>query len=499
LPERRSSAALPIAAACAAGLLAQALPTGGRAGALDWIVPAALLLPARDRSPAAAAVLLGTGIGALALALGWWIPWTLVRRFDAEPAAAAAVWLLGGLCHVPAGAALGALSSWIGTSERRYAAGVGLGWGVMELSWETACPGFPSWTVLAARQIDTPLAPLAACIGVYGVSAVVAAISAAGLQLAQSRRRGACGAALLLLAGGFASWSQLARTPPASAPAGERIALIQPGTPMPGPRGSAVYQRELLDSLLAQTRALRLPARFVIWPEGALLGAPADEPRLLGEIAALARARGLDLLLGGARREQRDSRVSVYRLRGGDAPRALYDKRRLVPFAEAWPGWAPPGLRESLGRLAPARPPSAGELRAPDLPFELSLCWESAFSATRGLAGAGTLVNLANDGWYDDTPAAGQALVMARWRAAERRAWLARAASTGISAVVAPDGRVHAALERGARGALYAPLVQDSPETPFERAGYTPLCSSLAGVLGLGLRSHSPRPGSQPR
>src|SRR5262249_12307464 len=159
---------------------------------------------------------------------------------------------------------------------------------------------------------------------------------------------------------------------------------------------------------------------------------------------ALVDERQLHLVFGGTRRSSRARRLSALLLEPAEL-RAVYDKQRLVPFAEAWPGWIPVALRAHLGQLAPPRPPPPAPLRAPGR----SGCWESAFSAPSGDPGAGPFVTLWNAGWYDDTPAAPQALRAARWRALERGAWLLRAASTGISAVIAPDGRIAASLRVG--------------------------------------------------
>src|SRR5262249_37921483 len=155
----------------------------------------------------------------------------------------------------------------------------------------------------------------------------------------------------------------------------------------------------------------------VIWPEGALLEPVEDRPELLERLRALVDGRQLHLVFGGVRRAGRERRISALLLEPGRAARAVYDKRRLVPFAGSWPGWRPVALAARRGRLAPPRPPPPGALRAADVPFEPSLCWESAFGAPPGDAAVRLLVNLANDGWYDDTPAAHQALRAARWRA----------------------------------------------------------------------------------
>ena len=51
-------------------------------------------------------------------------------------------------------------------------------------------------------------------------------------------------------------------------------------------------------------------------------------------------------------------------------------------------------------------------------------------------------MTITNDAWYGDTSAPWQHFRAARFRAAENRRPLLRAAITGVSACVAPDGSV---------------------------------------------------------
>src|SRR5262249_55426605 len=77
--------------------------------------------------------------------------------------------------------------------------------------------------------------------------------------------------------------------------------------------------------------------------------------------------------------------------------------------------------------------------------FGVLVCYEGIFPAlTRRFvdAGADFLVNITNDAWYGRTAAPHQHLVQASFRAIENRVPLVRAANTGISAIVDPDGRI---------------------------------------------------------
>ena len=67
-------------------------------------------------------------------------------------------------------------------------------------------------------------------------------------------------------------------------------------------------------------------------------------------------------------------------------------------------------------------------------------------------AGATALVTITNDAWYGDTSAPWQHFRAARFRAAENRRPLLRAAITGVSALIAPDGAVASQLGVGEQG-----------------------------------------------
>jgi apolipoprotein N-acyltransferase len=134
-----------------------------------------------------------------------------------------------------------------------------------------------------------------------------------------------------------------------------------------------------------------------------------------------------------------------------------YDKSHLVPFGEYLP------LRALLGRFiravatgATSRDVSAGpEPRALALPLPgasepvvtlgVPICYELLFpDLVRRFAGGGAQVLLAitNDAWYGRTGAPHQFLAITALRSAENGMWTARAANTGVSALIDARGQV---------------------------------------------------------
>jgi apolipoprotein N-acyltransferase len=69
---------------------------------------------------------------------------------------------------------------------------------------------------------------------------------------------------------------------------------------------------------------------------------------------------------------------------------------------------------------------------------------EGAPDAQAGATGAELLLAITNDAWYGRTGAPYQFLVMTALRSAENRVWTARAANTGVSALIDANGRVRA-------------------------------------------------------
>ena len=125
-----------------------------------------------------------------------------------------------------------------------------------------------------------------------------------------------------------------------------------------------------------------------------------------------------------------------------------YDKSHLVPGGEYLPlAWAlePLGFRKVVN-LPEGFSPGAGpqSIAIPGAGFaSLQICYESIFpnKIIDFENRPDWIVNVTNDGWFGNSAGPYQHLAQMRLRAIEQGLPVARAANTGISAVIDPFGR----------------------------------------------------------
>ncbi|HLF57775.1 MAG TPA: apolipoprotein N-acyltransferase, partial [Thermoanaerobaculia bacterium] len=189
-------------------------------------------------------------------------------------------------------------------------------------------------------------------------------------------------------------------------------------------------------------------------------------------------------------------------LRGGTEELRVQraDKRHLVPFGEYVPLRSLFPFIGKIARMVGDFSPADG-IRLLDWRGErmgAAVCYEVVFPGeTSALVheGATLLLTVTNDAWYGDTAAPRQHFRAARFRAAENRRWLLRAAITGISAVVRPDGSIAAVAEVGEIETLVGGVVGRSDRSPLERAPW--LLPALAIALAAVALLRSVRPSGQ--
>lgn len=232
---------------------------------------------------------------------------------------------------------------------------------------------------------------------------------------------------------------------------------------------------------------------YVVWPENAapLLN---ETPSALQALEQALPPKAI-LIAGAVRREavgvdgirffnaiqifdrpQRPASAQTDRLRREII--AFYDKHHLVPFGEYLPFF---GVLDAVG-LSQLTPYGDGGFSAGKGPqvfdigpsrFAPFICYEAIFPGAIYPKGERPdwLVTVTNDAWFGDSSGPRQHLDQARLRAIETGLPLARAANTGISALIDGNGRILHRLALYENGVIDAPLPAPLAPTLYDRFG----------------------------
>lgn len=357
--------------------------------------------------------------------------------------------------------------------------------------------GFP-WGRLAFSQGHTPLTPLAALGGAPLVTCTVALLGGALALLLTRPRVRALGwllpAAALLLA-----------APLVPVPTGGRlatVAVIQGNVPRLG-LGFNAQRSAVLDNHAAATHQLAADVRagrtrrpeLVIWPENASDLDPYTDPAARQRIDSAVRDIGVPVLVGAvvdAPRGHVLNRGIVWDPVTG--PGATYDKRHPVPFGEYIP------LRGLVRHLSNKVDLVARDFAAGTRPGVLQvgpvrvgdvICFEVAYDRlVRDVVTAGgrLLVVQSNNATFGRSGQTSQQLAMSRLRAVEHGRAVLVAATSGVSAVIGPDGALQERSGIFTRALLVAQVPVRSGTTVATRLGALPeLLLTLAGLAALAL------------
>ncbi len=355
--------------------------------------------------------------------------------------------------------------------------------------------GFP-WGVVGFGQTDGPLLPLVQVGGVPLLSAAIVLLGCSltaivlevvvwwrlGQQRGQDAQdvkdaknhadAGAPPAVVLpgicicfVLFGAVAVWPQVRHSGKGSGNDPViTVAAVQGNVPRLGLDFNA-QRRAVLDLHVRETLQLAddmqagtaPKPQFVIWPEDSSDVDPLTNPDAAAQISTAARAVGVPILVGtildipvaGKKTNGSHPEVSAYTNTvivwdPVTGPGERHNKQIVQPFGEylPWPGLFRhlSGFADRAGHMVPG--PSTGVVHAAGVPVGVATCWEVIFD--RALresvrAGAQLLVVPSNNATFNKTMSE-QQLAFAKVRAVEHDRYVVVAGTTGISAVIAPDG-----------------------------------------------------------
>lgn len=365
--------------------------------------------------------------------------------------------------------------------------------------------GFP-WNPFGMALGDhLVLAQFAALVGLYGLNVVTVAIFAAPAVYADkatnSKGRGILPAPALVAALAFAGLAlfgavRLSGEAPALVP-GVKLRIMQPNVQQ-GPNFTAENKDAILAHYLALSDGATGPghtgladANVLVWPESAFPFILSRDPQALAQIGA-ALPQGTILVTGAARIGEAAAAApktsghpdffnSIHVIGRGGLILDTYDKIHLVPFGEYMPAAR---LFERFGLHHFVHVPGGftrgyahGTLAVPGLPPAVPLiCYEAIFPGEVMPAPAaetvrpGLMLNVTDDAWFGRTAGPYQHFAQARLRTIEEGLPLVRAATTGISAVIDPYGRILTMLPLGQEGILDSGLPQKIAAPPFAHA-----------------------------
>jgi apolipoprotein N-acyltransferase len=281
-------------------------------------------------------------------------------------------------------------------------------------------------------------------------------------------------------------------THPVAMVAGVRLRIVQPDIPQREKDQSRYYARNwqrLLDLSVSPGNP-----SIIIWPEAAPPPFLFDrDPASLDEVGLLT-GTSRTLITGATRAQATGDGFAAYNSLFIFAPGAkpvVYDKTHLVPFGEYVP-YASILNRIGIDKLTGGQggfstgdgPHTYKMTGAP--PVTPLICYEIIFPAavTAGQR-PGWFVNVTDDSWFGPWAGPYQHLLIARARAIEEALPVARAANTGISAVIDPYGRVTAELGLGKMGVIDAGLPAAAPQSTYARYGdWTLLVLLFAAAIG---------------
>ena len=365
--------------------------------------------------------------------------------------------------------------------------------------------GFP-WAVFG-QAVDGmgPLAQMASLIGMTGLTLMLWLWPASLMALRARgwRERFIARAVLATLPAAFAWSAWHLSTNPTQYVDGVMLRLVQPNISQNDKwrEGNARAIFDQLKQLTAAPPSTGKPVTHIIWPESSVPFLMDESEAGRAELAAILQP-GQTVLAGAVRRStpHDDANYFTSVLVMNDKAQVLnhYDKWHLVPGGEFLPlAWLlePLGLRKVVS-LPESFTPGKGPTTLPvpgagDAGF--SICYEAIFpgAISDPAHRAQWLVNVTNDGWFGNSAGPYQHLAQLRLRAIELGLPAARAANTGISAVIDSFGRQTFASQLNTAGAFDLLLPQPASLTFYAICSdYILLVLCLSGiVLGLWIKS----------
>ncbi len=371
-------------------------------------------------------------------------------------------------------------------------------WVALEYLQTHLFSGFP-WTLLGAGLYKYLLfIQVADLAGVYGISFLLALASTwlflAAFPLFQrvrhQRRQEALALLMLMAWAGYGAYRLDAVAKLAAASPKISVGVTQ-GNIKQGEKWNPQMVAATLDRYAELTDQCR-GARLIVWPETAAPFLFLRTPDFSARVQEIAKKSGAFLFFGAPAYEltpQGERYFNrAYLLDPEGKVAGSYNKAHLVPYGEYVPlqriFFFIPKMVAMIGDFAEG--PVGGVVSLPEGKVGPLICFESIFaylSRAQVRNGARLLITITNDAWFGETSAPYQHLSLAVFRCVEGRVAMARAANTGISAFIAPDGKILWTSALNVPAAHVQELPWMPGGSPYTRWGDLFAWACVAGVI----------------
>lgn len=363
--------------------------------------------------------------------------------------------------------------------------------------------GFP-WLFLGYTQLNTPLRGFAPIVSVYGVSFLTLILSAALVFLVFEPKKNlkimAFSVFSLLFGVGYLinSYSFIKLSDKAYS-----VSLVQ-GNVSPTDKFALENPLKAIEQTYEKLTRSVWNSDLIIWPENAISYPLPHSETYLQKLKERAIANQTTLITGiQTLVNSKDYFNSLIAIGIGEG---MYHKRVLVPFGEFLPF-------DSLlrGMIHFFDIPMSNFVKGPshqallkikELNIAPLICYEIAFPelVRESLQNAHVIVLLSEDGWFGNSWGPHQHLEIAKMRALETGRYVLRSTTSGISAIINPNGELESRGPQFQEYVLQGNFFATTGQTPWMILGLWPFliflmaCFCLPGRLAHFklVRAHDP-------
>ncbi|MCF7807784.1 MAG: apolipoprotein N-acyltransferase [Candidatus Marinimicrobia bacterium] len=335
---------------------------------------------------------------------------------------------------------------------------------------------FPWLSMALTQNFAVPLLQLAEYGGIYVVSFWVLLINTILFQLEFGKipvkiQQLLWGGLALIIAGTFIFGAVRMKVVSEESTSTIRVGIIQTNLD-PHQKWIRSKKSQHVKDVIAQSeKVIADSAVIIFWPESAVPAHLKYYPHFDRKIRKLVEDHGVSILTGALHHVEEGGDYRFFNsafFYSPGMPVEIYSKRGLVPFAERIP------LVENFPKLKSLNFGQANFEKGDEatvfpmgsreevVDIGTMICYESAnpYLFRQFIQNdAGMMSIITNDAWLGQSPGPYQHLAAGRLRAIEHHISVARAAQTGISAMILPNGRLAATIPMGEKGEI----VYDAP------------------------------------